>query len=140
MREQFQGGVDQRQKGFDVFDIGKNGAGTGERSGQGGEGAGLMGKVCREGIMSGFEPEIPISNNDASPGIGTSSATYLVAPFSIPLWLPRSRSRSTTRLTTPSAELPLSSIPRRARLSIAAIRASSAGEMPSLASKSDSSP
>jgi len=65
--------------------------------------------------------------------------TYLVAPFSIAIWLPRSRSCCVTLFTTSSDALPFSSMPLRARLSIAAIRASSAGEMPSF-SRSESSP
>lgn len=64
---------------------------------------------------------------------------YRVAPFSIAIWLPRSRRCSVTRLTTSSEALPFSSIPRLARLSMAAMRASRAGVMPSF-SRSESSP
>jgi len=64
----------------------------------------------------------------------------LLAPFSTPACDPRSLRASATLCTTLSPSLPLASAPRRARLSTAAIRASSEGEMPSTPCKSLWSP
>ena len=62
--------------------------------------------------------------------------TYRDAPFSMPAWLPRSLRLSATRFMTVSASLPLASVPRLARCSTAAIRASNVGEIPSTSSGS----
>lgn len=58
------------------------------------------------------------------------------APFSTPAWLPRSFKLSATRCIIVSASLPLASVPLLARCSMAAIRASSEGDMPSVSSGS----
>ena len=65
---------------------------------------------------------------------------YLEAPFSTPDWEPRSFRRSATLWITPSASLPLLSAPRRARLSMVAMRASRDGDMPVVSSNSELSP
>ena len=63
--------------------------------------------------------------------------TAIASPLDVTQWtLDNYR---VTLFTTSSDALPFSSMPLRARLSIAAIRASSAGEMPSF-SRSESSP
>lgn len=73
-------------------------------------------------------------------GDESAEVAYRVVPFSIPDCEGSSISESATRLATLSVSLPFASVPRRARLSIAAMRASNEGEMPSAFSKSLSSP
>lgn len=60
--------------------------------------------------------------------------------FSMPAWEERSFRWEETRAMISSWALPFASVPRRARDSIADMRASREGEMPGVVSKSESSP
>jgi len=70
-------------------------------------------------------------------GEGGGGFFYRDVPFSMPLWLPRSRNLSATREITSSVSLSFASVPYCARCSIAAMCASSDGDMPSTSSGSE---
>jgi hypothetical protein len=134
--EEFECTLNEGKEHVDLLWVGDDGARARERCCQGGKGSRLVGQMGCESIMCSLE---------SSEGLAIlvqrllGSQAYLVAPFSIAIWLPRSLSCSVTLLTIWSDALPFSSMPLRARLSTAAILDSMPGEMPSL-SKSESDP